>query len=101
MTWSPVIYASFADQATAETQLAAAGLVAPNSLTSIDATICALVAPITEWSTWPMQTTPGVARPGFWVMLRIDEQWGGYAAAIATLQPYVQQLDRPCNVFAG
>lgn len=77
---------------------------APDNLTPLNS-FCALVAPIVEWQTPPDGTpdTPvaGVAKPGFWTMMKLDQNWSGYSAAIAVLQPYAQTPNAPDNVFAG
>jgi hypothetical protein len=110
MSWGATTYLQFADEATAGTQLAAAGLVGANSFMPLDVGVCALVAPIVEWVTrptygtdangLPVVTDPGEKRTGWWAMLRLNSDWDGAAAAATALQPYAQALENPCNVFA-
>lgn len=103
-TWTGTQYFSFVDQKEAQAKLAAAEIVPVDSFAPLGV-FAALVAPITEWQTSPSGTpaapVAGIAKPGFWVMLKLDRGWKGYDAAIALLKPYAQTLAVPQNVFAG
>lgn len=104
--WSDTLYFNFSDETVAQSKLASAGLVQPDSLTVIDTTTCALVAPVLGWTTPPVYgaygaiVTPGTPTAGFTAMLRLNQDWEGYAATFAALQPYRQQPARPGQVFA-
>jgi hypothetical protein len=98
--WTDTLYCAYADMAEAQAQLAAAGVTPADRLVPTGS-FCALVAPIVEWQAAPDAPEAGIARPGFWMMMKLDQNWDGYATAVAALQPYAQTLDDPANVFAG
>lgn len=98
--WTGTLYYAFAGPTEAQVQLTAAGVTPAGSLMPLGS-FCALLAPIVEWQTPPDASVTGVAKPGFWTMMKLDQNWRGYAAAVAALQPYARTLDDPDNVFAG
>ncbi|HZP98551.1 MAG TPA: hypothetical protein VFB13_03365 [Reyranella sp.] len=109
MSWSATLYASFADEATCRAQLSAAlgrnftdvnprtGAIDPIAGDGVNSN----VVPFTQWTTWPTAETAGVAASGFWVMLKLDTSWSGYAAAMTALTPYLQTPATPSNKWAG
>ena len=104
MTWSPTLHCQFADEATARRTLAAIGVEWPAGATIFGDQNYVVSAPIVEWDTPPARhgdgtMTDGVARAGYWLMLRLFSGWDGYDAAQVELQPYIVRLNNPTNVF--
>lgn len=113
MSWSPTLYVQFPNEDAARSMATALGADFPadGSIPTGNENYT-LVAPIIEWITppvWsleqdgiPVLTETGEARPGYWAMLRLNADWPGYAAAMATLQAagVLKSLNDPSNVFA-
>jgi hypothetical protein len=101
MAWGDAIYVQFPDEATARAFATALGVEFPD-----DGTIptgngnYAMHAPMeTPWVTPPVydvdgvEVTPGVPEPGYWAMLRLNDDFAGYAAIVAAIEGAGVQRD--------
>lgn len=103
-------YCQFPDEATARAVGASLGVDFPEdgSIPSGNQNY-ALHAPMqAPWATPPVIapdgtiTTPGVPESGYWAMLRLNDQWAGYAATVAQIDGsgFVRDLTNPPVVWA-
>ena len=54
------------------------------------------------WAVEPTETTPGTPEAGYWAMLRLNDNWAGYAATMAAIETMgvARSLTDPPCVFA-
>lgn len=109
MSWSSPFYLSFASRAACKTALETAfGKTLPNlgDLTDGDRRFF-VIAPIFEWVTKPTYAAngslidPGQKQSGFWVMVRLWNEWSHYQEAVDAITPRLQSRPSPDNVFFG
>lgn len=94
MAWSDPIYVCFPDEATARAMATSLGVEFPASgRIPTGNQNYALHAPMqAPWVTPPVLdgagelVTPGVAEEGYWAMLRLNEDWIGWAATLAAIE---------------
>jgi len=101
MTWRNAIYVQFPDEATARAMATGLGVDFPESgaIPSGNGNY-AMHAPMqAPWVTPPVydaegtEVTPGVAEPGYWAMLRLNDDFAGYFNLVAAIEGAGVQRD--------
>jgi hypothetical protein len=94
MAWRDAIYVQFPDEATARAFATALGVDFPESgVIPTGNGNYAMHAPMqAPWITPPVydaegvEVTPGVAEPGYWAMLRLNDSFAGYGGIVAAIE---------------
>ena len=94
MAWRDTIYLQFPDEATARALATALGVDFPeNGAIPSGNQNYALHAPMQPpWVTPPVydvdgeEVTPGVPQPGYWAMLRLNDDFAGYQGIVAAIE---------------
>jgi len=92
--WSPAIYLQFPNEATARAAATSLGVAFPESgEIPTGNEHYAMHAPMQPpWATPPVfdedgvEVTPGIPETGYWSMLRLNMDWAGYTATLASLE---------------
>lgn len=104
MAWSETIYLQFTDEAEARAAATALGVDFPDDGTipsgNQNYALCAPMQP--PWAVEPTETTPGTPESGYWAMLRLNDNWSGYASTMTAIEALgaVRVLPNPPCVFA-
>jgi hypothetical protein len=101
MAWRDAIYVQFPDEATARAFATALGVDFPESgVIPTGNGNYAMHAPMqAPWVTPPVydaegtEVTPGVAEPGYWAMLRLNDDFAGYFNLVAAIEGAGVQRD--------